>query len=82
MTRWRSTELLLLDFEIKKTCQRNRKAQNQSTSQCDTMADLREEGADTKALRDYVTPTIMDTISGIRRPPIPINNFEIKLAII
>ena len=46
------------------------------------MADPRGEGVDTKALRDYATPTVMDTISGIRRPPIPANNFEIKPAII
>ena len=46
------------------------------------MANLREEGADTKALRDYATLTVMDTISGIKRPSIPVNNFEIKSVII
>ena len=46
------------------------------------MANLREDGADIKALCDYATPTVMDTISRIRRPPIPINNFEIKPVII
>ena len=46
------------------------------------MADLREEGADIKAFHVYAIPTVMDTIFGIRRPPIPMNNFEIKPAII
>ena len=46
------------------------------------MVDRREERADTKALRDYAIPIVMETISGIRRPPIAANNFEIKLAII
>ena len=54
------------------------------------MADLREEEAETRAetradtriLRDYAMPTVMDTLSGIRKPPIPANNFEIKPAII
>ena len=46
------------------------------------MADQREEGADTKALRDYTAPIVMDTISRIRRPPILVNNFEIKPVII
>ena len=57
-------------------------AQNQSTSQCDIMANLREEGVDTKALRDHTTLTVMDIISGIRRPPIPTDNFKIKSMII
>ena len=46
------------------------------------MEDPREEGDDTKAFHDYVTPTVMDTISGIRKPLIPANNFEIKPVII
>ena len=46
------------------------------------MADLREEGADTKALCNYATLMVIDTISVIRRPPILANNFKIKLAII
>ena len=46
------------------------------------MANLREEGVDTKALYDYATSTVMDTISGIRRPLIATNNFEINPAII
>ena len=50
------------------------------------MADLREEEAKTKAgtrvLHDYAILTIMDTLSEIRKPPIPANNFEIKPAII
>ena len=82
MTILKSTELLPLDFEIEKTCQKNLMARNQSTSPRDTMADLREEGTDTKALCDYATPTVMDTIFGIKRPLIPTNNFEIKLTII
>ena len=36
----------------------------------------------TKALYDYAIPTIMDTTFGIKRPPVPANNFKIKLAII
>ena len=82
MTRSRDTELLPLDFEIEKTCWRNRRACNLLTSLHNTMIDSREEGADIKALHDYVTPTVMDTISRIKGPLIPINNFEIKLAII
>ena len=46
------------------------------------MVDLRKEGAHTKALCDYATLTIMDTISGIKRSPITTKNFEIKPAII
>ena len=50
------------------------------------MVDLREEEVDTKidtrVLRDYAIPIVMDTISRIRRPPIATNNFEIKPAII
>ena len=46
------------------------------------MIDLKEEGADTKAFYDYATPTVMDTIFGIRKPLIPTNNFEIKPVII
>ena len=64
----RDIELLTLDFEIEKTYQRNQRAQNQSTSLRDMMADPREEGVDTKALYDYVTPTAMNSISEIRRP--------------
>ena len=82
MTRSRDIELLSLDFKIEKTCQRNRKIRNLSTSLCDTMADPREEEADTKALYDYTTPIIMDTISRIKRPLILANNFEIKPTII
>ena len=48
----------------------------------DIMADIREKRANTKALHDSATLTIMDTIFGIRRPPILANNFEINLAII
>ena len=46
------------------------------------MADLRDEGAGTKALLNYATLVVMDTIFGIRRPSVPVNNFEIKPAII
>ena len=46
------------------------------------MANLREKGANTKALYDYATLIIMYTISMIKRPPILANNFEIKLSII
>ena len=46
------------------------------------MANLIEERANTKALHDYAMLIVMDTISGIRRPLILANNFEIKLAII
>ena len=46
------------------------------------MVDPREEVVDIKALHDYATPTVMDTISRIRRVPIPVNNFEIKPMII
>ena len=46
------------------------------------MANPREERDETKALHDYVTPTVMDIISGIQRSLIPITNFEIKLVII
>ena len=83
MTRSKDTELQPFDSEIERTCRRNRRIQRQFTSDRDnTMADPREEGVDAKALRDYATPTVMDTISGIRRPPIAANNFEIKPAII
>ena len=36
---------------------------------------------DTKALCDYAIPIVTNTKSGIRRLPIPANNFEIKLII-
>ena len=35
-----------------------------------------------KALHDYATTIVMDTILGIKRPSIPTNNFESKPAII
>ena len=38
--------------------------------------------ANIKDFCDYAIPTIMDITSGINKPPIPINNFKIKLAII
>ena len=38
--------------------------------------------ANTKALYDYAIPIVMDTTFGIKKPPIPINNFKIKPAII
>ena len=82
MIRLRDTELLSFDPKIEKMCQRNRRIQKQSTSQSDIMTDPREERADTKALHDYAIPIVMETISGIRRLPIPANNFEIKPAII
>ena len=46
------------------------------------MADSREEGTDTKALHDFATPIVMDTIFKIRRSLILANNFEIKSTII
>ena len=41
-----------------------------------------EGEANTKAFGDYTIPTIINATSGIRRPPILANNFEIKPAII
>ena len=46
------------------------------------MIDPRDKGVDAKALHDYATPIVMDTIFGIRRPLIPTSNFEIKPTII
>ena len=46
------------------------------------MVDPREKGDDTKAFHDYATLIVMDTIFGIRRLPILVNNFKNKLAII
>ena len=43
---------------------------------------MAEETTDTKTLCDYATPTVMGTSSGIRKPPVVANNFEIKPAII
>ena len=36
---------------------------------------------DTKVLHDYAIPIVMDTTFGIKKLPIPANNFEIKLVI-
>ena len=66
MTRLRDTELLPLNFKIEKTYQRNQKTHSQLTSLHNIMANSRKERADTKALHDYATPTIMDTISKIK----------------
>ena len=81
MTRLRDIELLPLDSKIEKTYRRNWMAWNQSTTLRDTMVESRE-GANTKALCDYVTSTFMDAIFGIRRLPILANNVKIKLVII
>ena len=40
------------------------------------------EATDTKTLCDYAIPTVMGTNSGIKKPPVAANNFEMKLAII
>ena len=46
------------------------------------MANRKDEGENTKALYDYIIPTVMDTIFGIKRLPIATNNFMINLTII
>ena len=42
----------------------------------------RNNVVDQRALKDYSSPTLEGSVSSIRRPPIPVNNFEIKPAII
>ena len=37
-----------------------------------------EEGGNHRALRDYAVPNVAATTSGIRRPTVQANNFEIK----
>ena len=81
MTRSKKTELQPFDSEIERTCQRNQRIQKQSTS-INPMANPEGETADTKTLRDYATPTVMETASGIRKPTVAANNFELKPAII
>ena len=76
MIRLMDTKLLPFNSKIEKTCQENRMAWNQSISQYNIMADPREERVDTKALHDYVTPTIIDTIFGIKRLPITLRSSQ------
>ncbi|KAL5538589.1 hypothetical protein UlMin_045511 [Ulmus minor] len=82
MRRSRSLNLLPFDPEIERTYRRLNRATRRSTS-----APVRQQamdppfvegGENRRALRDYAAPNVTGATSGIRRPTIQVNNFEIK----
>ena len=80
MRRARSLNLLPFDSEIDRTYRRlnreSRRSQSAPTRQ--SAMDPLEGGGNRRALRDYVAPNVAGTTSGIRRPAVQANNFEIK----
>ena len=78
MSRARSGELVPLDPEIERTLRRIKKENQEVPVETNTMA----ECADTRALRDYATPSANGFEMSIRNPTIQANNFEIKLGTI
>ncbi|KAJ4712782.1 Bifunctional inhibitor/lipid-transfer protein/seed storage 2S albumin superfamily protein [Melia azedarach] len=86
MRKARSSVLLPFDFEIERTCRRNRKEKRatstQQTSTMDPNIGNNDQANDQRALRDYAIPTVNRASTSIRRLAIQANNFEIKPAII
>ncbi|KAL5560543.1 hypothetical protein UlMin_036754 [Ulmus minor] len=80
MRRARSLNLLPFDPEIDRTYRRlnreRRRSQSAPTRQ--SAMDPLEGGGNRRALRDYAAPNVAGTTSGIRRPAVQANNFEIK----
>ncbi|KAL5542568.1 hypothetical protein UlMin_010278 [Ulmus minor] len=80
MRRARSLNLLPFDPEIDRTFRRlNRERRcSQSAPTRQSAMDPLEGGGNRRALRDYAAPNVVGTTSGIRRPAVQANNFEIK----
>ena len=82
MRRTRSLNLLPFDPEIDRTYRRLNRERRRSTSAPNRQSIMDppfvEGGGERRALRDYAAPNVAGTISGIRRPTIQANNFEIK----
>ncbi|KAL5555033.1 hypothetical protein UlMin_037269 [Ulmus minor] len=80
MRRARSLNVLPFDPEIDRTYRRlnreRRRSQSAPTRQ--SAMDPLEGGGNRRALRDYAAPNVAGTTSGIRRPAVQANNFEIK----
>ena len=78
----RSLNLLPFHPEIDRTYRRLDQERRHSTSASNRQSAMDppfiEGGGNRRALRDYATPNVARTISGIRRPIVQANNFEIK----
>lgn len=75
MLRSKNITLPPLDPEIERTVKAIKRKKRQLREEENMAA---EEEDNTKALRDFAVPRLNDTISGILRPAIQANNFEIK----
>ncbi|KAI4368767.1 hypothetical protein MLD38_017284 [Melastoma candidum] len=81
MRRSRSANSLEYNPEIERTCRALRK-ETRLRKQQEKMALENRDMENHKALGDYAIPSVGDVQTGIRRPAIAANNFEIKPAII
>ncbi|KAI4325824.1 hypothetical protein MLD38_031187 [Melastoma candidum] len=81
MRRSRSANSLEYNPEIVRTCLALRK-ETKLRKQQEKMALENRDMENHKALGDYTIPSVGDVQTGIRRPAIAANNFEIKPAII
>ena len=91
MTRTGHSNLLPLDPEIERTIRRLQQERNMAAEDPNDInlgLDMATEGQHEairpvhRPLNDYITPSVADAASSIRRPPVRANNFEIKPAMI
>ena len=91
MTRTGHSNLLPLDLEIERTIRRLQQERNMAAEDPNDInlgLDMAIEGQHEairsvhRPLNDYITPSIADAASSIRRPSVRANNFKIKSAMI
>ena len=91
MTRTGYSNLLSLDPEIERTIRRLQQERNMAAEDPNDInlgVDMATEGQHEAirpvhhSLNDYITPSITDAASSIRRPSVRANNFEIKSTMI